>query len=444
MTLDTRRSGRGTLEERSHAQRDRDRILYADAFRRLAGVTQVIGALERHPFHNRLTHTLEVAQIARRVSEQVHGQLNRKLLSALGVKTADDVVNPDRVEAAALAHDLGHPPFGHIAEHELDTLVKDQNDADGFEGNAQSFRIVTRLAAHEDDDLGLDLTCGTLNAVLKYPWLRGGNLDYPDQSKFGAYRDDAAAFDFARALGPAGFLRSVEAEIMDFADAVAYSIHDLTDFYQGGLLPIDQLAFTGSADPPVYFQRFFDENKQHFIGSRDPADESRLMRRLWSALAYFVSEQPYDGRREQRVGLRRAKSQMIAGLTQDVHIVEQDGKPSLVLPQDWEVETDFLKRLIRVYVIDRPQLASQQYGQRQLVAALFDYFIDVIGDEKNRRRLVPTAFHRDLDRAIADGGTGPARLAADLIASLSEADAHALYLRVSGIQQGAVTDLMGA
>jgi predicted deoxyguanosinetriphosphate triphosphohydrolase len=145
-------------------QRDRDRILYSDALQRLANVTQVASPGEGIVFHNRLTHTHEVAQIARRLAE--------KLRTEQPQLAARCDLNPDVVEAAALAHDLGHPPFGHIAEEELDRLASANGAPEGFEGNAQSFRIIVRTEPHRIGYRGLDLTRATLNAVLKYPWQR--------------------------------------------------------------------------------------------------------------------------------------------------------------------------------------------------------------------------------------------------------------------------------
>jgi dGTPase len=134
-------------DQRTETQRDRDRLLYCSAFRRLAEVTQVVSAAEGHVFHNRLTHTLKVAQIARRLSEHLASRQE-------GVAKAIGGPDADAAETAALAHDLGHPPFGHVAEKELDSLVK-SNFPDGFEGNPQSFRIVTKLAVRKTDSPGL-------------------------------------------------------------------------------------------------------------------------------------------------------------------------------------------------------------------------------------------------------------------------------------------------
>jgi dGTPase len=164
-------------------------------------------------------------------------------------------LSPDVVEAAALAHDLGHPPFGHIAEEELNTQVsaelcqaagKDpaKERCEGYEGNAQSFRIVTALAVRRGAGRGLDLTRATPNATLKYPWKFGENPDSP--KKYGAFACGDTAYRFAREVQVPGpdpkFVRSLEAQIMDWADDITYSVHDTEDFYRAGLIPLDRLA----------------------------------------------------------------------------------------------------------------------------------------------------------------------------------------------------------
>jgi dGTPase len=179
---------------RSPAQTDRDRVQYSSAFARLAEVTQVVSADRGYVFHNRLTHSLKVAQLARRISEKLRSTQKDE---AEELQAPD----PDVAEAAALAHDLGHPPFGHIAEKELDKLAKSHGLKDGFEGNAQSFRIVSKLAVSDavtvDSDKtpvirGLNLTRATLNAILKYPWGQG---DHPTQkNKVGCVRDRTEPF----------------------------------------------------------------------------------------------------------------------------------------------------------------------------------------------------------------------------------------------------------
>lgn len=228
---------------RNPFQRDRDRVLYSPEFRRLSGVTQVVSASEGDFFHNRLTHSLKVAQVGRRLAERLLKETLSEWIEAWGG------LDPDVVETAGLAHDLGHPPFGHDGEEVIRDAVDNQEQADGFEGNAQSFRIVTRLAAHTDNypdidendhdiALGLNLTRATLNAILKYPRLRGE--DGCHNKGWGVYYTDKERFKWARG-DLSGTHRVLEAELMDWADDVTYAVHDLEDFYRIGLIPIHLL-----------------------------------------------------------------------------------------------------------------------------------------------------------------------------------------------------------
>ena len=159
--LSARRHPATEAQHRTPAQRDRDRVLYSSAFLRLGHVTQVASPEIGHIFHSRLTHSLKVGQVSRRIAERLEDQrrrgAGRRLVEAL---------DPDAVEAADLAHDLGHPPFGHLAEQELESLA---HGFGGFEGNAQSFRIVTRLSLRSFTEPGPNLTRQTLNGLLKYP-----------------------------------------------------------------------------------------------------------------------------------------------------------------------------------------------------------------------------------------------------------------------------------
>jgi dGTPase len=247
------------FEFRTEGQRDRDRILYSSAFRRLGGVTQVVSANEEsHLLHNRLTHSIKVAQIGRRLAE-------RLVRDQLGVANQIGGLDPDVVEAACLAHDLGHPPFGHVGEQTLDEAAK-QYVADGFEGNAQSFRIVTKISLRSTAYVGLNLSRATLDAVLKYPWFRS-KLGTPHSRKWSAYKTEAAEFKFARQGWTRGDERkSAEAEIMDWADDIAHSVHDVEDFYRMGLIPLDKLA----RDKQVVEERreFFDRVRARVLGQQ--------------------------------------------------------------------------------------------------------------------------------------------------------------------------------
>lgn len=232
--LDARPIDEDPPETRTEAQRDRDRILYSSALQRLGGITQVSQPESGYAFHTRLTHSLKVAQVAQRIAQRLKRDEPDEPTNAKDAVLA--ALDVDAVEAAGLAHDLGHPPFGHIAEDELKALAGGAG-LDGFEGNAQSFRILTRLGTAGPftvGSAGLNLTRRTLNGTLKYPWLRNSEVAGRD-GKWGAYPPDSNSLRWVREDWPrdAEASRSTEAEIMDWADDVTYAVHDVDDFYRG-------------------------------------------------------------------------------------------------------------------------------------------------------------------------------------------------------------------
>lgn len=422
-----RRSGvRGITDNRTPGQKDRDRILYSLAFRRLANVTQVVGPLEGYVFHNRLTHTLEAAQIAERLAENCRDKTP---------ECAPDI-DPDVVACATMAHDLGHPPFGHAGEDELNRLAIDKYDLDdGFEGNAQSFRIVTRLAElNLTCQRGLDLTRASLNAILKYPRIANAVPKDANPRKYGAYDSDRELFEWTRRSGPAGDRRSVEAQIMDLADDIAYSVHDVDDFYRAGLLPIDQ--FLGT-------QTVFLDFLADWVMKGGPNLGPGEIRQLTNLLELIRLDLPYRGTRAERAGLRSFTSGQIGRFVEAVTLAPDDLTGWRVdISALRRLEIDFLKRLVWVFVITNSRLASAQAGHRRIVGDLVEFYCRSI--VQNQLDVLPPFFREDAQAVAGRESSEAARLAIDIVASLADEQATRLARRIAGIDIASIHERVDA
>lgn len=428
-------SGSGSTDTRTPFQRDRDRILYSDYFRRLAGVTQVVSASEGGIFHNRLTHSLKVSQVARRLAERITRECP-KLVSDL---------DADVVEAAALAHDLGHPPFGHAGEKELNKVAESFKLEDGFEGNAQTFRILTRLAVHRSGQNGLNLTRATLCATLKYPWLRAkpNSKNKYQRAKYSAYNDDTDAFDFARKLIKTGEEKCLEAQVMDLADSITYSVHDLEDFFRAGLIPIERIVRNG-----VYRTRFLnrwrdeaaEKSDRRKVAAQEYARDPDTWQQIGNLLELMLSEVPEPGTQREAELLEGFRSTAITRFLGAITVTE-GGKGSRKLQMDdaYVHQCSFLQRLTWDYVIRGPRLATQQAGQVRVVRELAQFFRTALKHKTAHE--IPTRF-RERAKSVWKNGRAQARLAIDIVASLTEAEAVALFRRVMGHNSGSLLDLV--
>lgn len=207
-------------------------------------------------------------------------------------------LDPDVVEAACLAHDLGHPPFGHIAEYELRGLVRGAGIKEGFEGNAQTFRIVTRLAISSAKVPGLNLSRATLNAVLKYPWLWAKG-----DSKWGCFSEDKETFHWVRRyprLTPRA--RTLEAQIMDWADDIAYAVHDVEDWYRAALIPLHEYRSMHASD----LGHLFDVVRGAWdsVPGNMPLTQAEMESAAETTILSNPLTRPFDGRFGLRAELR--------------------------------------------------------------------------------------------------------------------------------------------
>jgi len=342
-------------------------------------------------------------------------------------------VDAEVVEAACLAHDLGHPPFGHVGEHLLDILVRKENDPNGFEGNAQSFRILTKLAVRFVECKGLDLTRAVLSACLKYPWLRDPN-DASRSNKWGAYDSEKEDFEFARGLFSHS-AKTAEADLMDWADDIAYSVHDLEDFHRCGVLPWHRILEGDQSDQIL---RRALENWY----SR-PLDAEGRLREAFRNLNSFLRgsfpqliNEPYDGSVHQRQQLRTMTSRLIGRYIRAARLKEPDAAGKCVsVGEDEADEVLILKQITRDYIINNPALAAQQRGQEQVLKSLFECLSQ---DSQNE----PPKYLPNRLRYLWDieGVPKPARFVSDCVASLTEGEAVALHGRLHGIASGSVLD----
>jgi dGTPase len=434
-------SGSREGDDRTPFQEDRDIILYSSAFKRLLSVTQVTSASAGPLLHTRLTHSLQVAQVGRRLAEKLIKH-QAPLCEYFGG------IDPDRVETACLAHDIGHPPFGHLAETALDTLAKDFG---GFEGNAQSFRIVTRLGVRTLRQHGLNLTRGTLQALSKYPWLYSDRpLDphHPTgrKPKWGAYDADKTVFDWIWASEPTDSIRSKvpEAEIMDWADDVTYSVHDVEDFFRAGLIPLHLLKKEVGASQRKERERFFsyvveNERKDGVLDSLKFEEIEKIFDNLL-IYATFQFEQPYEDRREDHANLRMFTSRLIGRFINALQLREPDKlQPKTVKKNELEErEVSILKQLTWFYVIEAPGLAIQHQAQKKIIKRLARTFLNEAG--KANPSGILSASYRDYLKHSNLSDEEKCRTAIDLVSSMTESQVIDLYQRLEGISIGSGLD----
>jgi dGTPase len=384
---------------RTEFMRDRARVIHSAALRRLAAKTQVAVPWENDFQRTRLSHSLECAQIGRELGE------------SLGA-------DPDLLETACLSHDLGHPPFGHNGEEALAEVAKDFG---GFEGNAQSFRLLTRIEAKTVDEdgssVGLNLTRASLDAATKYPWPRAIN-----PRKFGVYDDDVEIFNWMRQGAPSD-RKCIEAQIMDWSDDCAYSVHDLEDAIFVGQVKVDN------------FERDFDILHKEMCdgyGSTATKDEAAAALQRLQQLSCWPRY--YDGSHRSLARLKDSTSQLIGRFVLAAELetrkVHGNGalrryEADLVIPREQEVEVDFLKAVAGHYLINAA-ISQERYAKQQIV---IKELVEML--HKHAATALDSIFVKDWERSSDE--TARMRIIIDQVASLTDPGAYALHARLSAL-----------
>jgi dGTPase len=403
---------------RTPFQVDRDRILHSAALRRLQGKTQVFYSfldVDYDFYRTRLTHSLEVAQIGRSICSWLAQSDSR-------LRDEGCEIDADLVEAASLAHDLGHPPFGHTGERALHRFMATYG---GFEGNAQTLRMLTQLLFSENN-AGMNPTRALIDTVLKYKTLQ---TELPAAENHYLYDDQASVrsfvmngLTFTDALPPGKLrdsYRSIECQIMDWADDTAYSINDLADSIQTGSITIAKLeSWAGNqslAPSEVGHVEFL------IKAMRDQRVEARLGRTI--------------GEHIRGCSLTPRGPHLLQGLTRRFDF-------ELTIDPAVHVRVDVNKRIARELVFQTPQLQQLDYKAEFVLERLFEALRDCYIEPVKSRpwHLLPPEMEARLQKA--EGETGRARLICDWIANMTESTALRTYRRLFSPELGSRPDLI--
>mgnify|MGYP006278778411 FL=1 len=378
---------------RTEFMRDRARLIHSAALRRLAAKTQVAVPWENDFQRTRLSHSLECAQIGREFG------------ASLGA-------DPDLIDTACLAHDLGHPPFGHNGEAALAEVAK---SIGGFEGNAQTFRILTRLEAKTyevERSVGLNLTRASLDACSKYPWSASEN-----SKKFGVYEDDLEIFNWMRQGAPKG-KRTFEAQIMDWSDDVSYSVHDFEDAIVASQLSVPEI----EGDLEEIYQIMA---KSYLDASRSECDAALVRLRN---LSCWPKE--FDGMHRDLARLKDSTSQLIGRFVYESEKATRakygEGElkrfeADLVIPREQVVEVALLKAISAFYLIQAPEAQARYAKQRQVINELVEMILQA----------GPSVLDTVFLNAWHDAPENRLRVVIDQVASLTDPAAYSLHARLS-------------
>jgi dGTPase len=395
----------GSKGERSDFARDRGRVLHSSALRRLAAKTQVLSPTAGLDFaRNRLTHSLEVAQVGREIGQ------------ALGL-------DPDLVDTACLAHDLGHPPFGHNGEKALNDWA---SPFGGFEGNAQTLRILTRIEPKvfnkDGRSFGLNLTRASLDASCKYPWSSSEGVVEPGgRNKFGVYESDLEIFRWMREGAPERRL-CVEAQVMDLSDDIGYSVHDFEDAIVGGYIDVPGLAHRTNHTDLV-------TSMVEWVGGEMGHDELLAAFDRLDGLPNWIGT--WDGSRPDLARLKNLTSTLIGRFAASATTATREAADTVsiarfganvVVPRETQAEIAVLKGVVAANIMSNEARQPVYVNQREVLTQLCEV-ISRAGDSA-----MEPAFADDF--RAAENDTDRMRTVIDQVASLTDQSALAWHARL--------------
>lgn len=399
-------------EYRSAFQIDRDRIIHSSAFRRLQNKTQVFLSGEYDFYRTRLTHSIEVAQIGRSICASLAKQSD--------LLDEDCFIDPDLVECACLSHDLGHPPFGHCGERTLHRLMLPYG---GFEGNAQTLRILTQTLFNEGRE-GMNPSRALLDGVLKYKTLQA---ETPEAQNHYLYNDQERWLDFT--MGSQSFppeltpgkvrnqFRSIECQIMDWADDTAYSLNDIADGIHAGFITVTRLERWAEK------QTLDEAGQTHLKKLCAAIREGRVERKLNSAIGHYI-----------KAATLVPNSTFLSAMTKR-HQYRLEIDPLM------QAESKLNKKIALELVFKSPQLQQLDYKADFILTRLFgvlkDRYIDRTGESLH---LMPATLEDEIEKA-PDIETR-ARLVCDWVASMTDSFAFRTYRRLFDADFGSITDFV--
>jgi dGTPase len=428
-------------DHRHATERDRDRILHSSAFRRLQGKTQVFGIGQADFYRTRLTHSVEVAQIARAISQNL--LFENPLL--------ERCLSPELAEAAALAHDLGHPPFGHAGEQTLDDCMRDvsrRSHLTGkkvlrFEGNAQTFHILVAAEPKSPSYPGLNLTRATLCGVLKYPYEQDIRND-----KF-IFASDLAMAKWALQKG-SSILKaqdradnrrprtSIACQVLDWADDCAYSVHDVEDALQA------QFLHPGDLEQARFARRVL----AHYEETRTEEEAPKLSfpevrRRLGNFARRIYPSEYGDERAQRKAAMRNILNDLITSVSVEAcdRSCRADFSWRLIVPDEARILSELCKSVIWEAVITDPRVAVMSTKGREILRDLFQLLMEEVLEKKSVA-LFPRYYRPIVEACLGGGQMEAGRAVCNFLALLTDMDALRLHSLLRGSKASSIFDFI--